>query len=337
MKLFLVQILFSFMLLTLCQAGKLKEANFIKNLNLGKKQTVVTFGTSLTKVGAWVAQLDTVLNEQYLGKATVINGAQGGANSKWGCSALDEKVLKHNPDTVFIEFAINDAVESRGLSVRQSRKNLNEMIDRILKLNSECEIILMTMNIPVGHTGIVRPNINAYYQMYRDVAKERRFQLIDHVKVWGKLLSENPGTYLKYVPDGIHPMYEGALNIILPTISKSIGMKPGKPERSKGKPCWTYLFRMMDKLEERNDQVTKEEFEEFFSNIFKKHDVDGSGNLNENEYVPNVLFKHFDKDSNSQLTFSEYKNIYTPLFVKRDVNLDHKLTIEELFSPNVDQ
>jgi len=50
-------------------------------------------------------QLATVLEQNYPGHTKVINGALGGANSRWGRSALDEKVLQHNPDTVFIEFS----------------------------------------------------------------------------------------------------------------------------------------------------------------------------------------------------------------------------------------
>ena len=57
------------------------KAQFVQHLDAGKKQTVVTFGTSLTAVGAWVDQFATVLEQNYPGQAKVINGAQGGANS----------------------------------------------------------------------------------------------------------------------------------------------------------------------------------------------------------------------------------------------------------------
>ena len=45
----------------------------------GSKQTVVAYGTSLTKVGM-VDQLRTVFNQQLPGQVNLINGAQGGAN-----------------------------------------------------------------------------------------------------------------------------------------------------------------------------------------------------------------------------------------------------------------
>ena len=50
-----------------------------------------------------------------------------------------------------------------------------------------------------------RPNINAYYQMYRDVAKERKLLLIDHHPNWIKILESDKELFDRYVPDGIHP------------------------------------------------------------------------------------------------------------------------------------
>ena len=110
-----------------------KKTRLIDRLRQGSKQTVVAYGTSLTKVGAWVDQLRTVFNEQFPGQVNLINGAQGGANSDWGVENLQEKVLRHRPDCVFIEFSINDAVGSRRMSLEHARNNLNQMIDRILE------------------------------------------------------------------------------------------------------------------------------------------------------------------------------------------------------------
>ena len=68
----------------------------------------------------------------------------------WGVENLQEKVLRHRPDCVFIEFSINDAVGSRRMSLEHARNNLNQMIDRILEKNPACEIIPMVMNPVFG-------------------------------------------------------------------------------------------------------------------------------------------------------------------------------------------
>lgn len=72
------------------------------------------------------------------------------------------------------------------ISVAQARTNLIMMIDGIRAQNPRAEIILQTMNpawnSPVGanESATLRPNLPAYYQMYRDVAAERGLFLIDH-------------------------------------------------------------------------------------------------------------------------------------------------------------
>jgi len=190
----------------------------------GKQQTVITYGTSLTAGGAWVQQLQEALNHRYPGKAKLINSAKGAMWSTWGVENLGTRVIRKKPDTVLIEFAINDAYLPYKTSVEQAQRNLENMIERILKSNSACEIILMVMNPPVAVHLERRPKIKDYYQMYRDVAKDRKLLLIDHYPKWEKILNENAALFEQYVPDGIHPGPEGCKAVITPTIIKALGI-----------------------------------------------------------------------------------------------------------------
>jgi lysophospholipase L1-like esterase len=169
------------------------QKTLVSRLESGCKQTIITYGTSLTKVAAWTDQLATILEQNYPGQVTFINSAQGGSNSDWGSRSFDEKVIQNKPDTVFIEFAFKDAVARCKTSVEHARQNLPGMIDHLLQARPNCEIILMVMNPPVGQTAEQRPNLAAYNQMYREVAKTRELQRIDHYPAWEELLNEDLG------------------------------------------------------------------------------------------------------------------------------------------------
>jgi acyl-CoA thioesterase-1 len=217
-----------FSLLVAAGCRTTQESRLVANLNGDKPQTVITYGTSLTAGGAWVKQLQEALDRHYAGKVTLINSGKGAKWSGWGVDNLDTRVIEKKPDTVLIEFAINDAYLPYKTSVAQARSNLVNMIERIQKANAECEIILMVMNPPVGVHLERRPAIADYYQMYRDVAREREFLLVDHYPQWEKILNETPELFKKYVPDGIHPGAEGCSVVITPAIIEALGINAGQ-------------------------------------------------------------------------------------------------------------
>ncbi len=206
-----------------------EDSQFVTNLKAGKPQTLVAYGTSLTAACAWVGQLDAALKLKYPGLANVVNSGASSMWSKWGVDNLDEYVIQKKPDTVLIEFAINDAYLEYKTSVEEARKNLINMIDRIQKANKNCEVILMTMNPSTYADATDRPKYPDYYQMYRDVAKERKLRLIDHYVNWKKILDKDKDLFLKYVPDGLHPGEEGCKMVILPEMLKSLGVEAEPP------------------------------------------------------------------------------------------------------------
>lgn len=208
---------------TPCHAGE--KSRLVTNLESGKQQTVVTYGTSLTDGAPWVPELQAALDRGYTGKAKVVNSGKGAMWSGWGVKNLDQRVIEKKPDTVLIEFTINDAYLPYNTSVQQARSNIENMIDRILKANPNCEIILMVMNPPVGVHLEQRPKIKDYNQMYREVAKDRKLLLIDHYPNWEKILKDDPALFKKYVPDGIHPGAEGCKMVITPEICRALGIK----------------------------------------------------------------------------------------------------------------
>ncbi len=216
-------------------AEKQHKAHFLNELKLGKKITIVTMGTSLTG-GAYRwpdIMMDDWLNKEYPGQVTLFNEAVGASSSSVGpdgnnnLSGLGKLpvVISHNPDVVFIEFAINDAYLPYHISLADSKKNLEKIISSILKANPGTEIILATMNSckdtpTVMDANSSRPNLNRYYQGYRKVAEAHNFIILDFYPVWLNLMQNDPARFDRFAPDGIHPSLEGYRSVLLPLLRK---------------------------------------------------------------------------------------------------------------------
>ncbi|QTN32329.1 SGNH/GDSL hydrolase family protein [Akkermansiaceae bacterium] len=212
-----------------CRAGE--PSRLVTNLEAGRKQVVVAYGTSLTAGGAWVGQMKEVLDKRFPGLATVINSGGSGQWSEWGVRNLDGKVIRNKPDTVFIEFSINDSVERFKGTVEIAKANLETMIARILRENPDCEIILMTMTPgdkhPEGHRSY-RKDIAAHYEMYRSVAEQKGLLLIDHYPKWKDVQAKDGTLFLEYVPDAIHPTAKGCAEVVTPAILDALGLRENK-------------------------------------------------------------------------------------------------------------
>ncbi|WP_367871952.1 GDSL-type esterase/lipase family protein [Luteolibacter sp. Populi] len=210
-------------------AGVLPSKNrFVQKLAAGLPQRIVTYGTSLTASAAWPNQLKNILDSTWPGQTTLLNRASSGMASDWGIANLQAQVIAAAPDAVFIEFAVNDAVDRFHIPVSQARANLEAMIDGILAAYPQCEIILQVMNPvtgrPQGDAGW-RPQLAHYQQVYRDVAAERGLSLIDYHPAWQALLDadETEFQFTPYVPDGLHPNLAGEEAVLVPLLVSAIG------------------------------------------------------------------------------------------------------------------
>ena len=201
--------------------------SFVRVLAAGLPRRIVFYGTSLTADGAWVPLLRAELDAHFPRRVTAFNGAEPGMHSRWGVENLEMRVLKHNPDVVFIEFSVNDACARFEITPAEARANLETMIDRIRVRNPGCDVILQVMNPvldrPEGHAGH-RPHLAQYQDVYREVGKERNLLVIDHMPAWTELLERDEKTFRAWVPDGLHPQPEGYARLVLPEILSRLGV-----------------------------------------------------------------------------------------------------------------
>jgi uncharacterized protein YjdB/lysophospholipase L1-like esterase len=190
----------------------------IPDLAAGYNLKVMTIGTSLTDQPygvSWPSQLYTALFPKYQGHITLSNRAISGSNSRSGKANIEAWLAADNPDVVFIEYAINDAVASDNITVAEMKSNLDFMCAKIKANNPNADIILQTMNNAVGSALTARPNLELYYQGYRDYAALNGYKLVDNYPLWKNLYDTNPTQWATYVPDNIHPNDAGRAAVMM--------------------------------------------------------------------------------------------------------------------------
>lgn len=213
---------------SLLRAGG-SDANFITELGEGHRQKIVVYGTSLTANSAWPAELQDTLRAAYGRKLKVVNAARGGMDSRWGLANVETRVIREEPDSVFIEFAINDALGQSKLSVDESMWNLEQMVGMIRRGRPACEVILMVMSPPTGSALAQRSHIRDYENGYRRVARRSSCRFIDFSAIWRPIISRQPDRWGSYAPDGLHPNEKACREVILPQLLTEIGF-PRSPD-----------------------------------------------------------------------------------------------------------
>ena len=214
--------------------GAAGECRFIAALKEGRPQKIVCYGTSLTVLSSnWVDGLQETLDARWPGLATVVNSGLSGRNSATGLAQVQTKVVAQNPDAVFIEFSMNDAADNLNAgktpeqALADAESNLKAIIAAITNANPACEIILETMNDYVAVPGSKlsnRTGLADHAAMYRRVAAENGYLLVDHWPKWQEVLAKGEAEYIKLVPDGVHPNAQGSTLVTLPNLLRTLGV-----------------------------------------------------------------------------------------------------------------
>ncbi len=164
------------------------------------RRILIAFGDSLT-AGFGVEPglsypdfLQKQLDAKNLGVGVVNAGVSGETTSD--ALARVDTILAGKPDIVVVEFGGNDGL--RGLPVATTRRNLDQLLDKISK--SGAKIVLAGMTLPPNYG---TEYITGFEQLYRDLAKKYNATLIPFLL---KGVGGNPDLMQN---DGIHPNAEG--------------------------------------------------------------------------------------------------------------------------------
>lgn len=163
---------------------------------------VLFFGTSLTAgLGLDTTEAYPALIQKKMDSLgmdySVVNAGLSGETTASGLNRLDW-VFKQNVDVLVIELGANDGL--RGVSLKETKSNLEQIINTAREKNPEVKIILAGMQIP--------PNMGEEYtsefrSLFPDLAEQYNLELIPF------LLEGVAGDPKLNQEDGIHPTAEG--------------------------------------------------------------------------------------------------------------------------------
>ena len=227
--------------------------NFAAKANAGEPVTVVYFGGSITEQNGWRLQSADLL-KRLLPKAQIktVNAAIGGTGSDLGAFRLNYDVLRHKPDLVFVEFAVND----HGARAERIRNAIEGIVRQIRKAYPECDICFVytitTANLKSYQAGKLPPSaavmeeIAEYYRIptvnisYEVAQLEKEGKLImagtpgGMTRVSGDELNTNSDLpknaegKIVFSGDGVHPypdtghrIYTAMLARALPVLLKT--------------------------------------------------------------------------------------------------------------------
>lgn len=166
------------------------------------KKNILFFGTSLTAgYGLDPAEAYPVLIQQKIDSLNlpykVINGGLSGETSAAGKARIDW-LLKQPIDVFVLELGANDGL--RGLSVTETEKNLQSIIDKVKAKYPNVKMVIAGMQVP--------PNMGATYannfkNIFPALAEKNQLVLIPF------LLDKVGGIPKLNQEDGIHPTAEG--------------------------------------------------------------------------------------------------------------------------------
>lgn len=181
-----------------------RMANVLKKAENGEEITVAYIGGSITE-GLTVAPSEPELCWAYLShkwlcekypdtKINYVNAGLSGTPSILGNVRLERDVLAHNPDIVFVEFAVNDGMEP------QYRNSFESLVRTLLTNEKDIAVVLLFTVIENGHT--CQPHMS-------EIGNNYNLPMISEPDSLGVEFSAGRMTWQEYSDDQSHPNVRG--------------------------------------------------------------------------------------------------------------------------------
>lgn len=204
--------------------------NVLQKLKAGETVKVAYLGGSITAANGWRPKTTAYLKATYP-KATIeeINAAIGGTGSDLGVFRLGYDVLRHDPDLLFVEFAVNDA----GAQPENIWRSMEGIVRQTWKKNPKTDIVyvytiaggqvgelergddarsMSAMDMLADFYGI--PSINFGVEVVRLLKEDKLVFTSEEREIPGKIVFSN---------DSVHPLDAGH-EVYLTVIKQAFGV-----------------------------------------------------------------------------------------------------------------
>ena len=212
--------------------------------------TIVYFGGSITNHPGYRVFSEEWFKTQYPeSKFTTVNAGIGGTGSDLGVFRMDQDVMEHNPDLVFVEFAVNDA-GTDSLVICHSMEGIVRKIRNHNRLTDICFLYTvnqgMVNDLMQGRLYKSMRYMESIAEYYNIPSVNFSNRVIDLVKkdslIFKGEKGKDYGGRMVFSDDGTHPTFECGHKIYTQTLAQSMlaieKMKAGKPEKSLKPPLY---------------------------------------------------------------------------------------------------
>ncbi|MBR3943400.1 MAG: hypothetical protein IKJ55_08580, partial [Clostridia bacterium] len=182
--------------------------NTLLKLQNGENVTIAYLGGSITQQNTWRTYTTKWFEDNYEGNITEVNIGLSGTNADLAVCRIDQDILVHNPDLVFIEYAVNGG----------AAKDMEGMVRKVWEHDPTTDICFVYTTTTSNYSTYAAGGIHRYAEIYEGVAEyygvpsvffgKQAFDLYDQGKLTLSASAKEEGKIL-YTTDGIHPTTDG--------------------------------------------------------------------------------------------------------------------------------
>ncbi len=252
-----ITIAFLFLVNHLSFAGTVKELQirngihqFIQKAQKIDTLTVAYLGGSITEQDGWRVYSQQTIKKSFPKLHIIeVNATIGGTGSDFGVFRLAESVLKHKPDLLFVEFAVNDD----GMPAQKIQTNIESII-RLTKVANPLTDIVLVYTLKEDFLSVLKEKKYPVSVVTMEkVADHYGLASINYIpEVYKRLMSneliiknkeKNVNNIPVFSPDGVHPYTETGHKIYAEvferSFSKILKVKPTKANKQLPEPVST--------------------------------------------------------------------------------------------------